>query len=160
LAATTEESRTTWLLLALIALAGRLAAEDPEGLAAHFPDARFRPRLAIARLYPEFALRGFPAEMAFSSEADEWRHPLSEETETRRCRCDVEDRDLFASAEPPIREACLEGTPQFPERIVSVQSPDRAQQGAGMQSGALVLGVLVILALGVSMGSRSAHRKV
>jgi O-antigen ligase len=33
LVATVEESRTTWLLLALIALAGRLAVEDPESLA-------------------------------------------------------------------------------------------------------------------------------
>jgi len=32
LVATVEESRTTWLLFALIALAGRLAVEDPEGL--------------------------------------------------------------------------------------------------------------------------------
>ena len=38
LVATVEESRTTWLLLALIALAGRLAVEDPEGLDACFPD--------------------------------------------------------------------------------------------------------------------------
>jgi hypothetical protein len=38
LVATVEESRTTWLLLALIALAGRLAAEDPVLLAESFPD--------------------------------------------------------------------------------------------------------------------------
>jgi len=38
LAATVEESRTTWLLLALIALAGRLAVEDPNLLAGSFPD--------------------------------------------------------------------------------------------------------------------------
>ena len=38
LVATVEESRTTWLLLALIALAGRLSAEEPEALAACFPD--------------------------------------------------------------------------------------------------------------------------
>jgi O-antigen ligase len=36
--ATVEESRTTWLLLALIALAGRLALEQPERLADCFPD--------------------------------------------------------------------------------------------------------------------------
>jgi O-antigen ligase len=36
LVATVEESRTTWLLLALIALAGRLAVEEPEELAACF----------------------------------------------------------------------------------------------------------------------------
>ena len=35
--ATVEESRTTWLLFALIALAGRLAADEPEALAACFP---------------------------------------------------------------------------------------------------------------------------
>lgn len=38
LVATVEESRTTWLLLAMIALGGRLAAEQPEELAACFPD--------------------------------------------------------------------------------------------------------------------------
>lgn len=38
LVATVEESRTTWLLLALIALAGRLGAEQPEELAVCFPD--------------------------------------------------------------------------------------------------------------------------
>ncbi len=43
LVATVEESRTTWLLLALIALAGRLAAEQPEELAACFPAARRTP---------------------------------------------------------------------------------------------------------------------
>jgi O-antigen ligase len=37
LVATVEENRTTWLLLAMIALAGRLAAEEPEELAACFP---------------------------------------------------------------------------------------------------------------------------
>jgi len=37
LVATVEESRTTWLLLALIALAGRLAREEPEQLARCFP---------------------------------------------------------------------------------------------------------------------------
>jgi O-antigen ligase len=39
LVATVEESRTTWLLLALIALAGRLSTEEPEELAACFPAA-------------------------------------------------------------------------------------------------------------------------
>jgi len=33
-----EESRTTWLLLGLIAVAARLSREDGEGLAAVFPD--------------------------------------------------------------------------------------------------------------------------
>jgi O-antigen ligase len=37
LVATIEESRTTWLLLALISVAGRLAAEDPAGLEGCFP---------------------------------------------------------------------------------------------------------------------------
>ncbi|MFZ1086134.1 MAG: O-antigen ligase family protein [Terracidiphilus sp.] len=37
LVATVEENRTTWLLLAMIALAGRLAVEEPEELAACFP---------------------------------------------------------------------------------------------------------------------------
>jgi O-antigen ligase len=35
---TVEESRTTWLLFALIALAGRLAVEEPEELADCFPE--------------------------------------------------------------------------------------------------------------------------
>ena len=37
MASTVEDSRTTWLLIALIALAGRLA-EEPEKLAECFPD--------------------------------------------------------------------------------------------------------------------------
>jgi O-antigen ligase len=37
LTASIEENRTTWLLFALIALAGRLAVEAPEDLAASFP---------------------------------------------------------------------------------------------------------------------------
>jgi hypothetical protein len=32
LVATVEENRTTWLLLAMIAVAGRLATDDPGGL--------------------------------------------------------------------------------------------------------------------------------
>ncbi len=42
LAATVEENRTTWLLLAAIVLAGRLAGEDAEGMEECFPGA---PRL-------------------------------------------------------------------------------------------------------------------
>jgi O-antigen ligase len=38
LVATVHESRTTWLLLAMIALAGRMAVEEPERLEACFPD--------------------------------------------------------------------------------------------------------------------------
>jgi O-antigen ligase len=37
LVATVEENRTTWLLLAIIALAGRLAVEEPEQMAGCFP---------------------------------------------------------------------------------------------------------------------------
>lgn len=39
LVATVEESRSTWLLLGIIALAGRLGAEEPEEMAACFPGA-------------------------------------------------------------------------------------------------------------------------
>jgi hypothetical protein len=42
LVATVEESRTTWLLLGLIAVAGRLAIEDPLGMDACFAN-RSRP---------------------------------------------------------------------------------------------------------------------
>ncbi len=45
LVATVEENRTTWLLLALIAVAGRLACDDTSGLAACFSA---RPPLAAA----------------------------------------------------------------------------------------------------------------
>jgi hypothetical protein len=38
LVATVHESRTTWLLLAMIALAGRLAVEEPVRLESCFPD--------------------------------------------------------------------------------------------------------------------------
>jgi O-antigen ligase len=48
LVATVEESRTTWLLLGMIALAGRLAVEDPEGLAACFPDGTHAAEFAVA----------------------------------------------------------------------------------------------------------------
>jgi O-antigen ligase len=37
LVATVEESRSTWLLLAIIALAGRLAVEEPVEMAGYFP---------------------------------------------------------------------------------------------------------------------------
>ncbi|MGD0831627.1 MAG: O-antigen ligase family protein, partial [Terracidiphilus sp.] len=42
LVATVEENRTTWLLLALIALAGRLAVEEPEGVEECFPYSQLR----------------------------------------------------------------------------------------------------------------------
>lgn len=38
LVATVEESRTTWLLIALIAFAGRVAVDEPEALAEIFPE--------------------------------------------------------------------------------------------------------------------------
>lgn len=38
LVSTVEESRTTWLLIALIALAGRLAVEEPEAMQTCFPE--------------------------------------------------------------------------------------------------------------------------
>jgi hypothetical protein len=47
LVATVEESRTTWLLLAMIALAGRLGVEQPEELAACFPDQASRCELPV-----------------------------------------------------------------------------------------------------------------
>jgi len=47
LVATVEENRTTWLLLGLIALAGRLAIEDPERLAACFRDRTRSPEPAL-----------------------------------------------------------------------------------------------------------------
>ena len=47
LVATVEESRTTWLLFALIALAGRLAMEEPEGLDACFPEGAHGAEFAI-----------------------------------------------------------------------------------------------------------------
>jgi O-antigen ligase len=50
LAATVEESRTTWLLLALIALAGRLADEEPEELSACFPLAGEPPKHIVHEL--------------------------------------------------------------------------------------------------------------
>ena len=57
LVATVEESRTTWLLLALIALAGRLAVEEPEGLAECFPEGGQRPEVGMA---PEPVQRQIP----------------------------------------------------------------------------------------------------
>lgn len=52
LVATVEESRTTWLLLAVIVLAGRLAADNPAGLAATFPDS------GKTLAFPDSALKG------------------------------------------------------------------------------------------------------
>jgi hypothetical protein len=46
--ATVEENRTTWLLLALIGLAGRLAVEEPERLAACFPASAQGPNVGMA----------------------------------------------------------------------------------------------------------------
>jgi hypothetical protein len=151
LAATVEESRTTWLLFALIALAGRLAVEDPDGLAAHFPEARPRPQLAMARLYPEPALTGLEAEKAFFATLVESCHRWNKEMETRRCRWDAEDRELPARVESRIARAGLESPSQISDKIVPVQSPARAQAGVANQPEAVVFGVLLILALGVSI---------
>jgi O-antigen ligase len=46
--ATVEENRTTWLLLVLIVLAGRLAVEEPEAVVACFPDRLHTAELALA----------------------------------------------------------------------------------------------------------------
>jgi hypothetical protein len=46
--ATVEENRTTWLLLALIALAGKLAVEEPERLAACFSPSANKPEAGMA----------------------------------------------------------------------------------------------------------------
>jgi hypothetical protein len=160
LAATVEESRTTWLLLALIALAGRLAVDDPERLAAYFPDARHGPRFAMARLCPEPALAGFEAEMLFFAELVASCHRWYEAAETRRCRWDAEDREFLTSAESRIGEAGAERLPQLSDRIIPARSPIRAQTATGNQSAALALGVLAILALGISVRNRGAQRKV
>ncbi|MGA2351873.1 MAG: O-antigen ligase family protein [Terracidiphilus sp.] len=48
LVATVEESRTTWLLLAMIAVAGRLAIEAPQGLADYFPTNSFHSETNMA----------------------------------------------------------------------------------------------------------------
>jgi O-antigen ligase len=48
LVATVEESRTTWLLLAMIALAGRLAVEQPQEMAACFPAADRTPAAGVS----------------------------------------------------------------------------------------------------------------
>jgi O-antigen ligase len=47
--ASVEENRTTWLLFALIALAGRFADEQPDALEACFPDSAPEARLREAR---------------------------------------------------------------------------------------------------------------
>jgi O-antigen ligase len=165
LAATVEENRTTWLLFALIALAGRLAVEDPEGLAAYFPDAQPRPQLAMARWCPEPALAGFQvtgllAETVIFAELDESCHRWYEEMKTRRCRWDAEDRELPAFAASRIADVGTESPPQFPDRIVAGRSSIRAQAAIGDQSAALVFGVLAILAVGISVRSRSTHREI
>jgi O-antigen ligase len=52
LAATVEENRSTWLLFALIAFAGRLAEEQPQELAACFPEAGAKPAAATVPRQP------------------------------------------------------------------------------------------------------------
>ncbi len=49
LIATVEENRTTWLLFGLILLAARLAAEDPNGLAACFRSAPHGPSRSLQK---------------------------------------------------------------------------------------------------------------
>jgi hypothetical protein len=49
LVATVEENRSSWLLLGLIALAGRLAAEQPRALAACFESLRPESSEALKR---------------------------------------------------------------------------------------------------------------
>jgi O-antigen ligase len=56
LVATVEENRTTWLLLAVIAVAGRLAGEDPDGLAACFPTTPLRPN-AVSTTGPPLTMQ-------------------------------------------------------------------------------------------------------
>lgn len=48
LVATVEENRTTWLLLSMIALAGRLANDEPEELATCFSDAGSKVQMGLA----------------------------------------------------------------------------------------------------------------
>lgn len=50
LVATVEESRTTWLLFAVIAVAGRMVVEDHTEMAECFPDPRFAYSVPIARV--------------------------------------------------------------------------------------------------------------
>ena len=52
LAATVEENRSTWLLFALIAFAGRLAEEQPQKLAACFPEPGEKPAAEAALRRP------------------------------------------------------------------------------------------------------------
>jgi O-antigen ligase len=55
LVATVDESRTTWLLIALVSLAARLAVEDPEELARCFPT-----RTLLAPQEPAYGLAAQP----------------------------------------------------------------------------------------------------
>ena len=159
LAATVEENRTTWLLFALIALAGRLAAADRDSLTACFPDISPRPSLAMARLHPEFALTALAGEMRAFEEVLESRHQSNEEMWTRRCRWDAHDRELPEDAAFGIGDAGLQRQAAAFDKIVPVQSPGHPQARAGKQSAALLLGALLILAVSVSIRSRSAERR-
>ena len=49
LVATVEENRTTWLLLGVIAVAGRLGREDGQELGACFPDGSSGPEAEMAQ---------------------------------------------------------------------------------------------------------------
>jgi hypothetical protein len=55
LVATVDESRTTWLLIALVSLAARLAVEGPEELARCFPT-----RTLLAPQEPAYGLAAQP----------------------------------------------------------------------------------------------------
>jgi O-antigen ligase len=48
LVATVEENRTSWLLIGMVVLAGRLAEDEPEALAAMFPDGDREKRILIS----------------------------------------------------------------------------------------------------------------
>lgn len=56
--ATVEESRTTWLLFAIIAAAGRMAIEDHTELAECFPDPRSAWRIPVARMRAAVSANG------------------------------------------------------------------------------------------------------
>jgi O-antigen ligase len=158
LAATVEENRTTWVLFALVALAGRLSATDRGSLDACFPDTSSRPSLAMARLRPEFASKALPGAMRAFEEVLESRHQMNDETCTRRSQCSAVDLESLACAESGIGdERREEPAPAF-DSIVPDESPVHHHARSGKQSAALVVGALLILAVSLSMRNRSVHR--
>lgn len=58
LVATVEESRTTWLLFALVGVAGRMAIEDHTDMASCFPDPRHTWRVRLSRSGAVIAAEG------------------------------------------------------------------------------------------------------